>query len=77
MQRAYTAFEYLMYNCTVSDNAAENTAYSALVNASANSEGLAFAYVELCRQLGIDCRIVYGCTKRAKVVVIAHTLELG
>lgn len=59
-QRAYTACKYLVDNCSVSDNAADNTAYSALVNSSANSEGLAFAYVELCRQLDIDCRIVYG-----------------
>ena len=26
----------------------------------ADSEGVAFGYVELCRRLGLDCRIVYG-----------------
>lgn len=60
IQLAYSAFEYLMNNCLVSENGADNTAYSALVKGSANSEGIAFAYVELCRQLGVDCRIVYG-----------------
>ena len=56
----YAAYEYLVDNCLVSGVSSENTAYSALVQKSANSEGIAFAYVELCRQLGVDCRIVYG-----------------
>lgn len=59
-QLAYTACEYLMQNCTLTGLATDNTAYSALVQRSANSEGVAFAYVELCRQLGVECRIVYG-----------------
>lgn len=60
MQLAYAAYDYLVDNCFVSGVSSENTAYSALVQKSANSEGMAFAYVELCRQLGVDCRIVYG-----------------
>ncbi len=60
IQRAYAACEYLMKNCLVSDSSVDNTAYSALVQGAANSEGLAFAYVELCRQLDVECRIVYG-----------------
>lgn len=60
LQRAYAACEYLMNNCAVSTVSADNTAYSALVQGWANSEGLAFAFVELCRQLNVDCRIVYG-----------------
>ena len=59
-QRAYTACQYLMANCLNTGSASQNTAYSALVEREANSEGIAFAYVELCRQLDIDCRIVYG-----------------
>lgn len=59
-QRALTACQYLAENCQLSSAAADNTAYSALVNHLANSEGLAFAYAELCRQLKLDCSIVYG-----------------
>lgn len=60
VQRAYYACEYLMQNCALSESSLNNTAYSALVQKLANSEGMAFAYVELCRQLNVDCRIVYG-----------------
>lgn len=59
-QRAYHACRYLLDNCAVSDNRINNTAYSALVQHEADSEGIAFAYVELCRQLNLECRIVYG-----------------
>ena len=59
-QRAYEALKYLEKNCTVSTDGRENNAYSALIGGSANSEGLAFAYVVLCRQLNLDCQIVYG-----------------
>lgn len=60
VERAYAACRYLVENCKITENPEENSAYSALIQKSANSEGLAFAYVELCRQLGVDCRIVYG-----------------
>ena len=60
IQKAYHACQYLMGNCELSDSKEDNTAYSALVQGQANSEGVAFAYVELCRQLDVDCRIVYG-----------------
>ena len=59
-QRALAACQYLMDNCQLSTAAADNTAYSALVNRLANSEGIAFAYAELCRQLKLECSIVYG-----------------
>ena len=59
-QRALAACQYLMDNCQLSTAAADNTAYSALVNHLANSEGIAFAYTELCRQLKLECSIVYG-----------------
>lgn len=59
-EKALLACEYLAENCAFSDSASENTAYSALVDGSANSEGVAFAYVELCQELGLECRIVYG-----------------
>ena len=60
VERAYAACRYLVENCEITENPEENSAYSALIQKSANNEGLAFAYVELCRQLGVDCRIVYG-----------------
>lgn len=59
-QRALAACQYLMDNCQLSTVAADNTAYSALVNHLANSEGIAFAYTELCRQMKLECSIVYG-----------------
>ena len=59
-QRALAACQYLMEHCQLSAAATDNTAYSALVNHMANSEGLAFAYVDLCRQLKLECSIVYG-----------------
>ena len=59
-ERALAACRYLMDNCSISDNSNDNTAYAALVNRRADSEGIAFAYVELCRQLGLECNIVYG-----------------
>ena len=60
VQRAYAACEYLIANCSNTGSSEQNTAYSALVEQEANSEGIAFAFVELCRQLDLECRIVYG-----------------
>ena len=60
VERAYAACRYLVENCTITDNEEANSAYSALIDREANSEGLAFGYVELCRQLNVDCCIVYG-----------------
>lgn len=57
---AYAACEYLMEHCAVSVDKSDNTAYAALVGGRANSEGTALAYIVLCRELGVDCRIVYG-----------------
>ena len=41
------------------------TAYGALINGSAVSEGYAMAYKALCDQLGIDCTVVFGKYKGA------------
>ena len=57
---AYRACRWLMDNCAVTDNGGHNSAYAALIEREADSEGVAFGYVELCRQLGLECRIVYG-----------------
>lgn len=37
-----------------------NTAYDALMNGSANAEGLALAYALLCQQAGTTCEVVEG-----------------
>lgn len=59
-EKAYVAYNYLKRVCTVSDTAHDNTAYAALIEGTANSEGIAFAYVALCNKLDIECKIVYG-----------------
>ncbi len=60
LDRAFAACRYLLDGSALSAEGSENTAYDALICHEANSEGLAFAYVELCHELGLDCRIVYG-----------------
>ena len=57
--RALAACRYLTDNCSLSDTA-QGSCYDALIRCESNSEGLALAYVEMCHQMGIDCRIVYG-----------------
>lgn len=57
--RALAACEYLTANCHY-DARGYDSAYSALSYGYAGSEGIALAYTELCRQLGIDCTVVYG-----------------
>ena len=56
---ALAACRYLTENCVYSQSAA-GSCYDALILRESNSEGLALAFVEMCHQLGIDCRIVYG-----------------
>ena len=58
-ERALLACEYLLEHSSYSDSAS-NDIYAALIGGEANSEGLALAYVELCRQLDVPCQIVYG-----------------
>lgn len=57
--RALAACRYLTENCRLAENAPASC-FDALIQGESNSEGLALAYVELCHQLGIECRIVYG-----------------
>ncbi len=58
-ERALLACEYLLEHASYSEQG-QNDIYSALIGGEANSEGLALAYVELCRQLKVPCQIVYG-----------------
>ena len=57
--RALAACRYLTENCVLSDTA-PGSCYDALIRCESDSEGLALAYVEMCHQLDIECRIVYG-----------------
>lgn len=59
-ERALQACRMLAENGTVSEDPKDNSAYSALINGSASSEGFALAYVELCHELGLNCETVYG-----------------
>ena len=58
-QRALAACRYLTENCRLSESA-PGSCFDALIQGESSSEGLALAYVEMCHQLGIECRIVYG-----------------
>lgn len=58
-RRALAACRYLAENCTLSETA-PGSCYDALIRAESNSEGLALAFVEMCHQMDVDCRIVYG-----------------
>lgn len=57
--RALAACNYLVEHSVYSAYGPSDI-YSALISGEANSEGLALAYVELCRQLGVPCQVVYG-----------------
>lgn len=59
-QRALAAYEWLEENCEYTPDRQKNTIYSALIDRQGDSEGMALAYVELCRKLDVECRIVYG-----------------
>ena len=54
---AENAAKYLLDAC---HSGAPGTVYSALIEKNASPEGIALAFVELCRRSGLDCRIVYG-----------------
>lgn len=59
-ERAYLACTYLAEHSSYDKNNRQSSIYSALISGSADSEGLAFAYVELCRRLGLESIAVYG-----------------
>ncbi len=59
VHRAFAACRYLTENCILSESAPASC-FDALIQGESSSEGLALAYVEMCHQLGLDCRIVYG-----------------
>ena len=59
IHRAYEACRYLTENCVYSPDA-PGSCYDALILGESNSEGLALGYVEMCHQMDIDCRVIYG-----------------
>lgn len=58
--RALALAEAICSGCELTASLSANTAWDALVGGRSDSEGLALAYVLLCRQQGIGCQIVYG-----------------
>ena len=57
--RALAAAEWLSDHCRyVPDGAGD--LYAALIGGAASDEGMAYAYVYLCKLLDLDCRMVYG-----------------
>ncbi|MGI5976363.1 MAG: transglutaminase domain-containing protein [Candidatus Limivicinus sp.] len=59
-QRAKLAYDYLISHCAVDSEDGGRSIYDALILGQADSEGMALGYEELCRQLQLDCQIVYG-----------------
>lgn len=60
MEKALLVCDYLVENCVYQGENAGNSVHSALVGKDADSEGLSYAFVELCRQLGLNSRMIYG-----------------
>lgn len=60
VQRALKAYEYICKYVSIDKAQLRNTIYDALIGNYAASEGIALGYVELCRQMGIECMVVYG-----------------
>lgn len=59
-ERALLAYEYICANTVLDASDLRNTIYDALIGGNAGSEGIALAYIELCRQLDVECMVVYG-----------------
>lgn len=60
LEKAVYACAYLIKNTEYSSSRSDNTAYSALIECKANSQGLSMAMIALCSRLDLDCRLVYG-----------------
>lgn len=60
LDKAVYAVSWLIKNTEISSARADNTAYSALIEGKANSQGLSMGLMALCGRLGLDCRLVSG-----------------
>lgn len=54
------ASAYIINSCSVSQLAADNSAYSALANGQATSKGLSLALISICKENNIECMLVSG-----------------
>ena len=59
-ERALYALCVLTVRCRSTDDPAAGSIYDALIGCEADSRGMALAYVELCRRLGLSCQLVEG-----------------
>lgn len=57
--RAAALYDYVRENCP-QDAAGGSTAWDALVDGGADSEGLAMAYMSGCQALGLECAVILG-----------------
>lgn len=57
---ALSLYDTILTDLTITDDTEPSSAYDALVNKMAGSEGLALAYQLLCDQARIDCTVVQG-----------------
>lgn len=57
--RAEVLYEHIRENCPL-DEAGGATAWDALVDGGADSEGLAMAYMAGCQALGLECTVILG-----------------
>ena len=64
MYSCLQACRYLSDNCSYNPEGS-GSVYSALVQHEADSKGISLAFVALCRNLGVDCRLVSGQYNRA------------
>ena len=60
LEKCVYACAYLIRNTEFSSARTDNTAYSALIEGKANSQGLSMAFIALCNRLDLDCRLVNG-----------------
>ncbi len=59
-ERALLACSALIVRCRYTEDAGKSSVYDALIGCEANDRGLALAYVEYCRRLGLACELVSG-----------------
>lgn len=58
--RALALAQFFVENCELSPLSSRGSAWDAMIGRKANPEGLALAYVQLCREQNIPCVIVSG-----------------
>ncbi|MBR4549628.1 MAG: hypothetical protein IKO83_06890 [Oscillospiraceae bacterium] len=59
-ERALLACCGLIVRSRYTEDSAKDSVYDALIGREANDHGLALAYVEYCRRMGLDCETIHG-----------------